>query len=151
MSNDLTKKIQIPGDRDGFITLQCPYCNEIFKLTISFLEKEYVIDLYCPCCGLKHDSNQFLMTRQDVKEQIEIEIGNLVADVINQFSKNLERNIQSKNVKFTAGKPISLQTGNLLYEKDELEIMSLRCCNILVKAKDLQKEIGLYCPQCGVK
>lgn len=149
MSNGVTRKIQIPSDRDGFITLQCPYCNDRFKLTVDFLEGECIIDLVCPYCGLKNEPNQFL--REEVIEQVNVVARNLVVDIINQFSSNLERKISSNHIKFVANKPTDLEPEKLLYEQEELVVVRLVCCEVEAKVKDICQKIGIYCPQCGVK
>jgi hypothetical protein len=146
--SDIKKKIEIPSDSDGFITLECPYCSSRFKLTVDFLEERSIIDLFCPCCGLKHDPVNFLM-RGDVLEQVDIVAHNIVADILNQFSSNLERSINSQSVKFKAGRAIPLEPEKRLWEREEMEALTLKCCDILIKVKYLQHDC-IYCPECGV-
>jgi hypothetical protein len=147
--SDIKKKIEIPSDSDGFITLECPYCNSRFKLTVDFLEERPIIDLFCPCCGLKHDPSNFLLMREDVSEQVEIVAHNIVADLLNQFSANLQRNINSKSVKFKAGSPIPSEAEKSLWEREEMEDLTLKCCDVRVKVKYPQHDC-IYCPECGV-
>jgi uncharacterized protein YbaR (Trm112 family) len=141
--------ISIKSDSDGFITLECPYCKGRFKLTVDFLEERSIIDLFCPHCGLKHELVNFLM-REDVIEQAEILAHNLIADMLGQFSKDLERNISSKHISFTAGEPIASKAEKNLWEREEMEILTLKCCNFQIKLDRANHQHFIYCPECGV-
>lgn len=150
MSHDTTFSIEIPSDSDGFITLQCPYCNDRFKLTVSFIQQETTIELFCPYCGLRHDISYFL--RDEVKQQAQIIAKNLAIDLLNQSFKQLERTSRnSKGFSFKVEKPLKKEEEMLLYEQKELEQFSLKCCDVDVKVNSLCYEIGVYCPCCGVK
>ena len=48
--------ISIPADEDGFVLMQCPLCGEFFKVRAEDLNAEDVIEIWCPCCGLKSDT-----------------------------------------------------------------------------------------------
>jgi uncharacterized C2H2 Zn-finger protein len=144
-----THTISIPSDSDGFITLECPYCGGRFKLTVGFLEERSIIDLFCPHCGLKHEPVNFLM-REDVREQTEILMHNLVADMLGQFSQNLERNLNSKHMSFTADKQIVPKANKNLWEREEKELLTLKCCDLQIKIDRVNHQDFIYCPECGV-
>jgi len=148
--SEVVFKITVPSDDDGFITLQCPFCNDRFKLTVTDLEREDIIEIFCPYCGLRHQHSYFL--RDEVIEQAYIIAENHAKSLINQWAKDLERSFQgNKHIKFKAGKPLRMEDDKTLFEQEELEITNLQCCRITVKSRPLNKVIGVYCPCCGIR
>ncbi len=59
MSNKETIRFSIHSDEDGFVSLQCPFCKEKFKLTTQDIENEHILSIFCPHCGLT-EGNFFL-------------------------------------------------------------------------------------------
>ena len=148
--SDVVFKITIPSDNDGFITLQCPFCGDRFKLTVEGFEREDIIELFCPYCGLRHENSRFLT--DEVIEQAKVAAKNYAASIINDWLKDMEQNFKSnKHITFKAGKPLEMESDKPLFEREELEATDLACCRIMVKATPLNKEIGIYCPCCGIR
>lgn len=58
-------KFSIPLDDDGFVSLQCPYCNETFKITGEVANEEDIIQLCCPYWG--STSNAVIGCKADSK------------------------------------------------------------------------------------
>ena len=50
--DDFSVSILIPTDDDGFVLLRCPKCGEYFKLFSEDMQREEVLDIHCPQCGL---------------------------------------------------------------------------------------------------
>lgn len=147
---DVSFQITIPSDNDGFITLQCPFCDDRFKLTVEEFQREDIIEIFCPYCGLRHQHSEFL--RDEVIEQAQIIAGNYAKSLLNQWMKDLERSTaRNKFVKIKAGKLPKIEAEKILFEQEELEITTLVCCQVTVKTRPLNKVIGVYCPCCGVK
>ena len=46
--------ITIQGDREGYVTFECPYCDSEFKLQAGEFQNddEPFEELFCPYCGL---------------------------------------------------------------------------------------------------
>ncbi len=148
--SDTVFKITVPSDNDGFITLQCPFCDDRFKLTVADFEREDIIEICCPYCGLRHQHNHFLT--DEVIEQANIIVANYAKSIINKWAKDSERRFRSnKHIKFKAGKPLKMDKEKTLFEKEELETYNLKCCQITVKTRPLSQVIGVYCPCCGVR
>lgn len=128
----------------------CPFCEDRFKLTVADFEREDIIEIFCPYCGLRHEHNQFFI--DEVLEQAQIIATNYAKSIVNQWTKDLERSFTSnKHVKFKAGKPLKMDAEKTLFEKEELETYTLQCCQITVKTRPLHQVIGVYCPCCGVR
>lgn len=148
--SEATFKIDVPTDDDGFLTLQCPFCSDQFKLTAQDFEREDIIDLFCPYCGLKDELSSFIT--DEVIEQAQILALNYVKSQMNKSIKGLENSSKgNKYISFKAGQPFKMEEDKVLFEKEELEKITLNCCNFETKAKLIIKEIGVYCPCCGVK
>jgi len=96
-------QISIPADEEGYVLLKCPSCGEKFMMTVEDIEDESTIDIWCPNCGLTHEN----YIDDDVNELAERIVENQVAEMLNNFSKNLEKTFRnSKNIKFKTGKEI---------------------------------------------
>lgn len=148
--SEVTFKIIVPGDNDGFVTLQCPFCEDRFKLTTIDFEREDIIEIFCPYCGLRHEHSFFLT--DEVIEQAQIIASNYLKSKINQWAKDLERSSKSnKHVKFKAGKSLKMDAEKILFEKEELETYKPSCCQITVKTRPIHQIIAVYCPCCGVR
>ena len=147
---DVSFKITVPSDNDGFITLQCPFCDDRFKLTVEDFQREDILEIFCPYCGLRHQHNHFL--RDEVIEQAQIIASNYAKSLLNQWVKDLESSTKrNKFVTLKAGKLPKLEAEKILFEQEELETTTLVCCQVTVKARPLNKVIGVYCPCCGVR
>lgn len=148
--SEVTFKITVPSDNDGFVTLQCPFCEDRFKLTVTDFERGDIIEIFCPYCGLRHEHSHFLT--DEVIEQAQVIAANYLKSQVNQWVKDLERSTKSnKYVKFKAGKPLKMDAEKILFEKEELETYTLNCCEITVKTRPIHQVIGVYCPCCGVR
>jgi hypothetical protein len=147
---DVSFQITVPSDNDGCITLQCPFCDDRFKLTVEDFQREDILEIFCPYCGLRHQPSQFL--RDEVIEQAQIIASNYAKSLLNQWVKDIEKSTKrNKLVKFKAGKRPKLEAEKILFEQEELEITTLVCCQVTVKTRPLNKVIGVYCPCCGVR
>lgn len=146
--SEINFELSIPADDEGFISMECPYCGNWFKLNSEEFQDSSVIDLYCPACGLVNQISNFYS--QEVIEKAEEVVMDYAIDELNKMFKGLERSTRgSKFIQFKS-KPIKKEFGKELYETvDELEITILTCCNKNIKVNLLDKYIGVYCPYCG--
>lgn len=142
--------INVPSDNDGFITLQCPFCDDRFKLTVVDFEREDIIEIFCSYCGLRHEHSHFLT--DEVIEQAHIVAGNYLKSQVNKWAKDLERSSRSnKYIELKASTPLKEDEEKTLFEKEELETYNLSCCKVTIKTAPINKIIGAYCPCCGVR
>ena len=147
MDNHMKFKILIPSDNDGFIVLKCPSCGEKFMMTAENIEDESTIDIWCPNCGLTHGN----YLDDDVHELAERIVENQVAEMLNDFSKNLEKTFKnSKNFKFKSGKKIKKEAEHPIGRKTgDFEESKYLCCGKTAKISSIKKFEGSYCPFCG--
>ena len=151
MDNEKNLKINIPIDNEGFVTLECPYCKCTFKLEFVIANKENVIILYCPNCGLQTSPDSFIPTK--ILKHAETLISNELKNSLNDFTDNLEKIFKgNKYVSFKKDKKFKIEKSSPLYDTNhKLEVLELSCCNCKVKVLTTDKLMGIYCPYCGVK
>lgn len=144
--NEIKIKISIPTDIDGFILQQCPLCEEYFKLLADDIEAEDVIEIWCPCCGLK--SPDYIT--DDVMDLIIKMSENVAMDLICKEIKKWEKKSRGKAISIKSNIKFTENPENLIISKiDSLEIQKYDCCNRYAKMKTLVKLSGSYCPFCG--
>jgi DNA-directed RNA polymerase subunit RPC12/RpoP len=147
--SDTSIPFSIPTDQDGFVTFQCIFCEDKFKLAASEIQQDEIIQIFCPYCGLSHEPSYFLS--DDVVEHAQILVMNHVQELLNGFGADLERQFRNdKNISFKATGKFESEEETLLFEKEEMELKVFECCNRSVKINLLRKQIGVYCPYCGV-
>lgn len=143
-------EISIPADEEGYISFECPYCKNRFKLEVNEFKDSSVTELYCPYCGLRDDINNFY--NSDVIEKVEEIATNYAIDLINNMFKDFERSTRgNKNIRVKTKNIKKVSEKNLYENVDEYEIVPLNnCCNKAIKVPLLEKLIGVYCPYCGM-
>ena len=143
-------QISIPADEDGYVSLQCPHCEQTFKLNASEFQNSDVVNLFCPMCGLAHEINQFYC-KKVIEKAMSIAEQEAI-DMIYDMFKGLERKTRgSKGIKFTGGKKPIVPIKEIYENIDELVETTAKCCNKHIKVRELDKLIGIYCSYCGVK
>ena len=149
MSNKETIEISIPADNDGFVLLQCSHCGEFFKLSVSDCEDDYILNVFCPSCGLISDS----YITEDVKELAMAIAENYALDKLYDALKDIEKSTKGSNfIQFKAGKkPKHKVESPIRLGIENLEIAYFNCCQKSAKIKPLLRMAGCCCPFCGVK
>lgn len=147
---DVNFKISIPSDDEGYISFECPFCGDRFKLQIDEFRDMDKTNLFCPICGLTNTINNFYS--KDVIEKAMEVAEKYAVDLINKMLKDIERSSRGNSFIKIKANEIKTERSKILYENiDELIIEETRCCNKHLKIKALDKFIGAYCPYCGVK
>ena len=143
-------QISIPADEDGFVSFECPHCEQRFKLRADEFEESNIINLFCPLCGLAHDLDHFYS--KDFIEKATNLANQEAMETIYDMFKNLERKSRgNKFVKFKAGPKTRVDIKKIYENIDELIEVEVECCNRHLKVTELDKLIGVYCSYCGVK
>lgn len=140
--------IAIPSDTEGFILLQCSLCGEFFKLQAGDINADDVIEIWCPCCGLKSDS----YLTKDVIELALKKTANYAMDRLFEEFQKLERESKHSLVSFKAGKkPSRREEYPIQNGIENMETVHYACCKREAKIKPMYKLCGSYCPFCGVR
>ena len=148
MSDVISMEISVPADEDGFVLLQCEYCNSYFKITPSDYEDDEILSIHCPACGLISDS----YITDDVLELAMTMVRNQTNEMIYNAFKDLERSLShNKFIQFKAGKkPQEEYESPIRSLTDNLTIKEYSCCHRSAKISPLMKMSANYCPFCGV-
>lgn len=146
---DMTFKISIPCDDDGFLTLRCPACREHFKLGSDDFQDDSVVDIFCPYCGLSESTNDFLT--QDIMEAATREAENqamaFLEKELGKMTKDLNR---SKFIKADLKGNFKKNAPKVLFEENNMKIINFECCHKKVKILDTIPHSIFYCSFCGV-
>ena len=142
--------MSIPSDDDGFVSLQCSFCNERFKLTVEDFEEEDLVSIFCPYCGLSGEGSEFLT--DEVLEQAQVIAENYLKSIINDFTKDLEKSFRgNKGISFKAGKKLPIEEDKTLFEPEDMEVVTPNCCELPIKVRPSGTLTGVYCPFCRIK
>lgn len=145
---DIQMEISIPTDDDGFVLLKCTLCGEYFKMKPSEMEADDVIEIWCPCCGLK--SENYLT--DDVIELALKMAKNGAMDKIFDEMKKWERQFKGNGISFKTGKQSEKEAETpIVAGVEALQVQKYKCCKREAKIKPLIKMCGSHCPYCGVK
>ena len=144
-----TIRFSIPLDDEGFISLQCPFCGEMFKIQGSDFEAEDIYQLFCPNCGLVGNMKSEWLT-EEVRSHALTLVENYAKGMLNGFANDLERKFNGKGcITFKRGASLKMNAPKLLIEPTDMQVMKLACCEKNIKVKFALN--GIYCPYCGVK
>jgi transcription elongation factor Elf1 len=144
--SDQNIPLSIPLDDEGFVTLQCPFCDCNFKITGTDAMEDSVYELFCPQCGLVAEPNNFL-TDEVIEKAMRL-AENYMFELLNGFQKNVEKTFKkNKFVKVKTGPKLKMNSPKVIIESDNMETYSVPCCERKIKASLIDD--SLYCPFCG--
>lgn len=144
--SDVTIPFSIPLDDDGYVSLQCPFCDKHFKLTWEDVEDDAIYELFCPYCGLVAEPNEFLT--DEVKEKALRLAENHMYELLNGFMDGMKKTFRNnKAIKVKTGSKIEMNAPKTIIESDNMESYKVSCCDRGIKASLIDET--LYCPFCG--
>ena len=111
-------------------------------------ESEDNINFFCPICGLPNKTNTFFCTEVLEKAQQKA-LSYMYAEIDRQLGKTMREINRSGFVKMTMKKPRKEVERELYTPAESYETVHRDCCGVDVKVRNLDKEIGIYCPICG--
>lgn len=140
--------ISIPLDDDGFIEMECDYCKNRFMLHNSVYSDEANLYFFCPVCGLPNSINTFYCP--EVLEAVHQKAENYLQEEIQRkFSSTMRRFNKKGPIKLSLNTPKRTPEKVLYKPINEYVLSHQCCCNIDVKVRDFDNQIGIYCPICG--
>ncbi|MDY7989878.1 hypothetical protein UY286_04830 [Paenibacillus polymyxa] len=150
--SQVTFSFTIQGDSEGFVTLECPFCESEFKVSADEFQSEEipVQDLFCPYCGLTTDKDEFYS--KETVEHINALATNYMYEEINktfgEIAKVFNRNKSIVKMDFKPLKKVNVQE---LKDKDTVEeIFVCTSCDKREKVLFLAGASKVYCAYCGV-
>lgn len=147
---DDTRQIGIPSDEEGYISFECPSCEDRFKLHADEYDGDAASTIYCPLCGLNNSIGEFLT--KDVPRVAEAHATEMALDAVEKMFGDLERKSRgNKFIKFRAGKRPPRRERPELREVTDLAIVQFACCDRSAKVPHSDALSGVYCPYCGTE
>jgi len=144
--SDVEIPFSIPLDDDGFVTLQCPFCDKQFKALGDDFEDDSVYELFCPYCGLVTEPSDFLSDEAIEKGMRLAE--NHMFELLNGFMNDMEKSFKNNSfIKVKTGPKFKMNDSKTIIESDNMETYHLTCCERKIKASLIDDT--LYCPYCG--
>ena len=141
-------EISIPTDDEGYILLQCPLCNELFKIKAEDYQDENIFEIHCPSCGLVSDN----YLTDDIKDLALVKAKNYVNDQLYNSIKKMEKNFNKGIIEFKVGKkPKSEFEKEIDATVGDFIILLSSCCHKRIKISKSLQLSGYYCPFCGVR
>jgi hypothetical protein len=144
-------EITFYGDEDGYINMECPFCESDFKMLIDDLENDEINTevIFCPYCGLKEERNNFFSKEQEVVMQSHLE--NIAIEMINKSFGDMAKKInRQKGILKMTHKP--LKKVNVKEYREFLGsevIKSCSECGFQYKVINNMGESITYCVNCG--
>ena len=150
--SEISFDITMKGDREGYVTFECPFCGSSFGLRADEVKNdEGTLDkIYCPYCGLNSVFNAFLP--QEVMKQEQEFAYNYAVEQLNQAFGKMAKSVNRRHgiVKMTY-KPLKKKEVSELHSHEGMEeIFECKNCNHHVKVLYATGETLVYCPYCGV-
>lgn len=150
--SEISFDITMKGDREGYVTFECPFCGSSFGLRADEVKNdEGTLDkIYCPYCGLNSVFNAFLP--QEVMKQAQEFAYNYAVEQLNQAFGKMAKSVNRRHgmVKMTY-KPLKKKEVSELHSHEGMEdFFECKNCNHHVKVLYATGETLVYCPYCGV-
>ncbi|WP_146767241.1 hypothetical protein [Paenibacillus sp. YN15] len=141
-------EMSIPVDKDGFIELECDYCKNRFMITGEEFKNGDFVHMFCPICGLPNRMNTFF-TPEVIEKSREL----AKQWAFDYLQKTLGPSIKSLNKSKFLKMDLKMPKANpnfQLYEPSNCYLkVKLKCCDFEVKIREIDRQIGAYCPKCG--
>ena len=141
-------KMSIPLDNDGFVEMECDYCENRFMLHESVYSSEKTLHFFCPICGLPNSINTFFCP--EVLEAAQRKAINKIYDELQRELGPISKQINKSGfVKMRIKQNAKEPDKELFAPANDYVLFHQKCCNIVTKATEFDICIGLYCPICG--
>ncbi|MBT8490272.1 MAG: toll/interleukin-1 receptor domain-containing protein [Deltaproteobacteria bacterium] len=134
-------EVNFPTDTDGFLSQECPSCEQRFKVHFGEGSEEPIS--FCPYCG--HNGRDCWYTKEQVAYIEAVAANRVLGPELKKLEREMKRasgGLLKIDMKTELPKP-----GSPPMETDEqLEILRFTCCNETVK---LTRHDRHYCIICG--
>jgi len=136
-------EVSFPTDADGFLSQECPSCEQRFKVMFGEGRDEPVS--YCPYCG--HNGEECWHTQEQV-DHLEAVAANVV---LPRELKKLERQLKGASqglLKLDIKSNLPAPSSPPMEADDALDILHFPCCNETIKATRHERH---FCIICGTE
>ncbi|MDD4376177.1 MAG: hypothetical protein PHR25_05280 [Clostridia bacterium] len=147
---EISFKVQIEPDSDGYVSFECPFCGSDFRLKGDEFQCDDPLytEMYCPYCGLSDSPSKFYT--KEVMEQINAIAMNYMNEELKKAFSKMSRQInKSKFLKMTYKPMKNLNVKDLKTEDSVEEIFECKSCNNHVKVLSCAGNSKVFCSYCG--
>ena len=131
MSN-IFLEVSIPLDEDGFIEMECDFCQNRFMLHKDVYESEENLNFFCPICGLPNRINTFFCP--EILEAVQRKALNyMYSEIDRRLGKTIRDINRSGFVKMEMKIPHREAEKELYVPLENYETIHEVCCDIDVK------------------
>lgn len=136
-------EVSFPTDSDGFLSQECPSCEQIFKALIGQGSDQPIS--CCPYCG--HRGENCWFTKPQVAHMQAVATNAVLGPELKKF----ERQIKSASkgfLKFDVKTQLPAVTSPPMETDDDLDIFHFPCCDETIKAS---RQDNIFCIICGME
>ena len=146
--SEVRLSISIPLDEDGFTELECDFCKIRFMITGDDYENKDMPFFFCPICGLPNNLGTFYCP--EILEKAQQMAAEWAMKEINRtFGKTIKDINKSGILKMSMEMPRPEPDIELYKPIDDYTMHKTKCCQMSIKVRAIDEEIGIYCPICG--
>ena len=133
-------EINFPTDADGFLSQECPSCEQRFKVVFGQGSEEPIS--YCPYCGHNGQNCWFTQAQADYIQAVaaNVALGPELKKLERQF-KGMSKGFLKASMKSNLPKPPPAP----IETDDRLDILHLPCCNETVKVARHERHFCIIC------
>ena len=136
-------EISFPTDTDGFLSQECPSCNQRFKVIFGQGSEEPIS--FCPYCG--YNGQDCWFTQDQVDHIQAMAADTIIAPELRKFEQRLKgtsKGLFELDIKSNLPKPSVAP----METDDPFDILHFPCCKETVKVDKQQK---YFCLICGME
>ena len=136
-------EISLPTDADGFLSQECPSCEQRFKVIFGEGSEEPIS--YCPYCG--HNGQDCWHTQAQVDYMQSVAVNVALGPELKKLERQLKgmsKGLLKVDMTSDLSEPLPAPTET----DDLLDILHLPCCNETVKATRHERH---FCIICGTE
>lgn len=145
--DDISFRIEIPSDEDGFVLFRCPHCGELFKTSVGDVEDDSVLAVYCPACGLTSDN---FLTEDVIELALTMAKNRAMAAMAKDLGKQFKKH-KSGFVDFEVSTKDDDEPEIPL--NASVEALELVTCHDCGRSSKIQPSLAMSiytCPYCGI-
>ncbi len=142
-----TIRITVPADDETFVAFRCRSCAGRFKLTAADSEEHNGPDIWCPLCGLRDETADYLSP--EILEAARAHAVNLAAELLNESLSKLARSLQGTPGLTMKTSRIPAKPVSEIRAITDLAIVQVSCCDKSIKVPFSSGAALFYCPFCG--
>jgi transcription elongation factor Elf1 len=136
--------VQVPTDRDGFTSQECPVCRKRFK--VVFTQGGGHPLAHCPYCG--HSGEDCWWTEEQVQYFRAVAGKKFVTPMLQDSARNIERmNSPGSFLRFSAKVKPGPVPRVPVEPETEMPVVTFACCAERVKHDGTSRKLN--CPICG--